>query len=32
MTSATEGAHSIYRFIERTAERVPEGVRWQTID
>ena len=31
MTSATEGAHSIYRFIERTAERVPEGVRWQTI-
>ena len=29
--SATEGAHYIYRFIERTAERVPEGVRWQTI-
>jgi lantibiotic modifying enzyme len=32
MTSATEGAHSIYCFIERTAERVPEGVRWQTIN
>ena len=31
-TSATEGAHSVYRFIERTAERVPEGVRWETID
>lgn len=32
MTSAVEGAHSVYRFIERTAERVPEGVRWETID
>ena len=27
-----DGADSIYRFVERTAERVPEGVRWQTID
>ena len=32
MTAAEEGAHSVYRFIERTAERVPEGARWQTID
>ncbi len=32
MTSAVEGAHSIYRFIERTMERTPEGARWQTID
>ena len=27
-----DGAGSIYRFIERTAERVPEGCRWRTID
>ncbi|MDA0338022.1 MAG: hypothetical protein O2782_22865, partial [bacterium] len=32
MLIAEEGAHSVYRFIERTAERVAEGVRWQTID
>ena len=32
MTSAADGAHSVFRFIERTAERVPEGARWQTID
>lgn len=32
MTSAAAGAHSVYRFVERTGERVPEGVRWQTID
>jgi len=30
--TAIEGAHSVYRFIERTAERVDEGIRWQTID
>jgi lantibiotic modifying enzyme len=29
---AIEGAHSVYRFIERTAERVDDGIRWQTID
>jgi len=32
MTSAVEGAHSVHRWIARSAERVPEGVRWQTID
>ncbi|MBM3279117.1 MAG: hypothetical protein FJY95_13690 [Candidatus Handelsmanbacteria bacterium] len=32
METAVEGAHSVYRFIERTAERVDEGIRWQTID
>ncbi|OGG53598.1 MAG: hypothetical protein A3F84_02765 [Candidatus Handelsmanbacteria bacterium RIFCSPLOWO2_12_FULL_64_10] len=32
MNIATEGAHSVYSFIERTAERVPNGIRWQTID
>lgn len=32
METAIAGAHSVYRFIERTAERVDEGIRWQTID
>ena len=32
MNAVEEGAHSVYRFIDRTAERVPDGVRWQTID
>ncbi|MCC7263896.1 MAG: hypothetical protein IT369_15395 [Candidatus Latescibacteria bacterium] len=32
MEAATAGAHSVYRFIERTAERVADGIRWQTID
>ncbi len=32
MTDSMAGAESVYRFIERTAERVPEGVRWQTIN
>ena len=30
--TAIAGAHSVYRFIERTAERVSNGVRWETID
>ena len=30
--AAEEGAHSVFGFIERTAERMPEGVCWQTID
>lgn len=30
--SAREGADSVYRFIERTAEPVDCGVRWQTQD
>jgi lantibiotic biosynthesis protein len=29
---AREGAASVYRYIERTAEEVPDGVRWQTLD
>lgn len=32
MEAAIAGAHSVYRFIERTAEKVPDGFRWQTID
>lgn len=32
MGTAIAGAHSVYRFIERTAERVADGIRWQTID
>jgi len=32
MNVAVEGAHSVYRFIERTAERVSDGIRWKTID
>ena len=31
MMSAVEGADSIFRFIQRTAEPVSEGMRWQTI-
>ena len=25
-------ANSVFRYLERTAESVPEGVRWQTLD
>ena len=32
MEVAIEGAHSVYRFIERTAEKIPDGFRWETID
>lgn len=32
MNTATAGAHSVYRFIERTAEKVKNGFRWKTID
>ena len=31
MMSAVEGVHSVFRFIQRTAEPVSEGMRWQTI-
>jgi lantibiotic modifying enzyme len=30
--TAQEGAHSVYRYVARTAEPVPDGVRWQTLD
>ena len=30
--TAREGADSVFRFIDRTAEPVSEGVRWRTID
>ncbi len=30
-TRAREGADSVYRYVERTAERVSDGVRWQTL-
>jgi lantibiotic modifying enzyme len=26
-----EGADSVFRYVERTAERVPDGIRWQTL-
>src|SRR5919202_5185190 len=29
---AKEGAESVFRYVERTSEEAPEGVRWQTID
>jgi len=29
---AEEAAHSVFSFIERAAERVADGVRWQTLD
>jgi hypothetical protein len=32
MEAAVEGAHSVYHFIERTAEKVSDGIRWKTID
>ena len=32
MSAPISGAHSIFSFIERTAEKVPTGIRWQTID
>ena len=32
MTVAAERAESVYSFIERTMERVPQGARWQTIN
>ncbi len=32
MEAAVAGANSVYRFIERTAEKVADGFRWQTID
>ena len=31
MDIAIAGAYAIYRFMERTAERVSNGVRWETI-
>jgi lantibiotic modifying enzyme len=30
--TAQEGAHSVYRYVARTAEAVADGVRWQTLD
>ena len=30
--TARAGADSVYAYIERTAEPVPDGVRWQTLD
>ena len=30
--TARSGADSVFSYIERTAEVVPEGVRWQTLD
>lgn len=32
MSTPVAGAHSVFGFIERTAEKVPTGTRWQTID
>lgn len=32
MDVAAEGADSVFRFIERTAEEVSNGFRWRTID
>jgi lantibiotic modifying enzyme len=32
MEIALAGAHSVFGFIERTAQSVPNGVRWETID
>jgi hypothetical protein len=29
--TAREGAESVFRYVERTAERVPDGIRWQTL-
>ena len=28
---ARSGADSVFNYIERTAEVVPDGIRWQTI-
>ena len=30
--TAQEGAHSVYRYVARTAEAVADGVRWPTLD
>lgn len=30
--TAQAGAGSVFRYVERTAEEVPDGVRWQTRD
>jgi len=32
MTAVIDSTESVFGFIARTAERVPEGVRWQTIN
>ena len=32
MEIAQAGAHSVYQFIARTAEKMPNGFRWQTVD
>ncbi len=32
MEIAIDGAHSVFSFIERTAENVSNGFRWKTID
>jgi lantibiotic modifying enzyme len=32
MSAPISGAHSVFKFIRRTAEQVPTGIRWQTID
>jgi lantibiotic modifying enzyme len=29
--TARAGAESVYRYVARTAERVPDGVRWRTL-
>lgn len=32
MTPETAGARSVFEYIRRTAESVPGGYRWKTID
>lgn len=32
MSAPITGAHSIFSFIQRTAEKAPTGIRWRTID
>lgn len=32
MSAPVVGAHSVFSFIQRTAEKIPTGTRWQTID
>ena len=28
---AADAAHSIFRYVERSAEHTPDGIRWQTL-
>ncbi len=32
MSAPVTGANSVFSFIQRTAEKVPTGIRWRTID